>query len=171
MGRRPNGFLGLSWNDRTILFLVISLDKTVSVGQDSLCITTLASPPRRSCEFRRKRGMDLRQGGNGRGGRKSFRSHLLPKNTRWIKADGFPFQSVLPLRRACACSSSTATCEFSLLKSGLPLKKVRFRVVLVEKAERRDVKNYSCMFEISRFSAARQPGQPMHSQISQFRKV
>ena len=29
---RPNGFLGLSLNDRTILFLVISLDKTVSVG-------------------------------------------------------------------------------------------------------------------------------------------
>ena len=31
-GRRPNGFLGLSLNDRTILFLEISLDKTVSVG-------------------------------------------------------------------------------------------------------------------------------------------
>ena len=31
-GRRPNGFLGLSLNDRTILFLVILLDKTVSVG-------------------------------------------------------------------------------------------------------------------------------------------
>ena len=31
-GRRPNGFLGLSLNDRTILFQVISLDKTVSVG-------------------------------------------------------------------------------------------------------------------------------------------
>ena len=31
-GRRPNGFLGLSLNDRTILFLlVIILDKTVSV--------------------------------------------------------------------------------------------------------------------------------------------
>ena len=28
-GRRPNGFLGLSLNDGTILFLVISLDKTV----------------------------------------------------------------------------------------------------------------------------------------------
>ena len=27
-----NGFLGLSLNDRTILFLVILLDKTVSVG-------------------------------------------------------------------------------------------------------------------------------------------
>ena len=31
-GRRPNGFLGLTLNDRTILFLVILLDKTVSVG-------------------------------------------------------------------------------------------------------------------------------------------
>ena len=31
-GRRPNGFLGLSLNDRTNLFLVILLDKTVSVG-------------------------------------------------------------------------------------------------------------------------------------------
>ena len=31
-GRRPNGFLGLSLNDRNILFLAISLDKTVSVG-------------------------------------------------------------------------------------------------------------------------------------------
>ena len=41
-GRRPNGFLGLSLNDRTILFLLILLDKTVSVRNDSLCITTLA---------------------------------------------------------------------------------------------------------------------------------
>ena len=32
VGRRPNGFLGLSLNDRTILFLVILLDKTVSGG-------------------------------------------------------------------------------------------------------------------------------------------
>ena len=37
LGRRPNGFLGLSLNDRTILVLVILLDtttedKTVSVG-------------------------------------------------------------------------------------------------------------------------------------------
>ena len=31
-GRRPNGFLGLSLNDRTIIFLVILVDKTVSVG-------------------------------------------------------------------------------------------------------------------------------------------
>ena len=31
IGRRLNGFLGLSLNDRTILFLVILLDKTVSV--------------------------------------------------------------------------------------------------------------------------------------------
>ena len=31
-GRRLNGFLGLSLNDRTIVFLVILLDKTVSVG-------------------------------------------------------------------------------------------------------------------------------------------
>ena len=31
-GRRPNCFLGLSLNDRTVLFLVILLDKTVSVG-------------------------------------------------------------------------------------------------------------------------------------------
>ena len=31
-GRRPNGFLGLSLNDRTITFLEILLDKTVSVG-------------------------------------------------------------------------------------------------------------------------------------------
>ena len=30
-GRRLNGFLGLSLNDRTIHFLAISLDKTVSV--------------------------------------------------------------------------------------------------------------------------------------------
>ena len=41
IGRRPNGFMGLSLNDRTILFLVFLLDKTVSVGLDSLCITTL----------------------------------------------------------------------------------------------------------------------------------
>ena len=32
IGRRLNGFLGLSLNDRTILFQVILLDKTVSVG-------------------------------------------------------------------------------------------------------------------------------------------
>ena len=31
-GRRLNGFLRLSLNDGTILFLVILLDKTVSVG-------------------------------------------------------------------------------------------------------------------------------------------
>ena len=30
-GRRPNGLLGLSLNDRNIIFLVILLDKTVSV--------------------------------------------------------------------------------------------------------------------------------------------
>ena len=30
-GRRPNGLLGLSLNYRTILFLVIQLDKTGSV--------------------------------------------------------------------------------------------------------------------------------------------
>ena len=41
-GRRPNGFLTLSLKDRTILFLVILLDKTVSVGSDSLSIKTLA---------------------------------------------------------------------------------------------------------------------------------
>ena len=41
-GRRPNGFLTLSLNDRAILFLVILLDKTVSVGSDSLSIKTLA---------------------------------------------------------------------------------------------------------------------------------
>ena len=35
-GRRPNGFLGLSLNDRTILFQVILLDKSVSVGYNSL---------------------------------------------------------------------------------------------------------------------------------------
>ena len=29
IGRRPNGFLGLSLNDRTILFLMILLDETV----------------------------------------------------------------------------------------------------------------------------------------------
>ena len=32
--RRSNGFLGLSLNDGIILFLVILLDKTVSVGPD-----------------------------------------------------------------------------------------------------------------------------------------
>ena len=32
LGRRPNGFLGLSLNDRIILFLLILLAKTVSVG-------------------------------------------------------------------------------------------------------------------------------------------
>ena len=32
VGRRPNGFLGLSLNDRTILFLVILVDKTFLVG-------------------------------------------------------------------------------------------------------------------------------------------
>ena len=31
-GRRLNGFLGLSLHDRALLFLVILLDKTVSVG-------------------------------------------------------------------------------------------------------------------------------------------
>ena len=31
-GRRPNGFWGLSLNDSAILFRVILLDKTVSVG-------------------------------------------------------------------------------------------------------------------------------------------
>ena len=31
-GRRPNGFLRLSLNDGTMLFLFILLDKTVSVG-------------------------------------------------------------------------------------------------------------------------------------------
>ena len=31
IGRRPNGFMGLSLNDRTILFLVFLLDKTVKV--------------------------------------------------------------------------------------------------------------------------------------------
>ena len=31
-GHRPNGFLGLSLINRAILFLVILLDKTVSVG-------------------------------------------------------------------------------------------------------------------------------------------
>ena len=47
-GRRPNGFLRLSLNDRTILFIAILMDKTVSVEHDSLCIRTLAShPPRR----------------------------------------------------------------------------------------------------------------------------
>ena len=32
VGRRPNGCQGLSLNDQTILFLVILLDITVSVG-------------------------------------------------------------------------------------------------------------------------------------------
>ena len=31
IGRRPNGFLGMSLNDRTNLFLGILFDKTVSV--------------------------------------------------------------------------------------------------------------------------------------------
>ena len=31
LGRRPNGFLGLSLNDWTLLYPVILLDKTVSV--------------------------------------------------------------------------------------------------------------------------------------------
>ena len=43
VGRRTNGFLGLSLNDGTILFLEIFVDKTVSVGEDSPSITTLAS--------------------------------------------------------------------------------------------------------------------------------
>ena len=34
----------------------------------------------------------------------------------------------------------------------------------------RDVINYPCMFEISRLSAARQLGQPMHSQSANFGK-
>ena len=42
-GGHPNGFLGLSLNDGTILFLVILLDKTVPVGEDSLCITMIVS--------------------------------------------------------------------------------------------------------------------------------
>ena len=36
IGRRPNGFLGLSLNDRTIIFLVILLYKTVSRIRQSL---------------------------------------------------------------------------------------------------------------------------------------
>ena len=32
LGRRLNAFLGLSLNDRTLLFLVILFDKTVSVS-------------------------------------------------------------------------------------------------------------------------------------------
>ena len=36
LGRRTNGFLGVSLNERTILYLVILSDKTVSVGKDSL---------------------------------------------------------------------------------------------------------------------------------------
>ena len=44
LGRRLNGFLGLSLNDMTILFLVILLVRTVSVSEGSLCITTLAFP-------------------------------------------------------------------------------------------------------------------------------
>ena len=32
IGRRLNGFLGRPMNNRTIIFLVIFLDKTVSVG-------------------------------------------------------------------------------------------------------------------------------------------
>ena len=32
LGRRLNGFLGLSLNDRNFQFLVMLLDKTVSVG-------------------------------------------------------------------------------------------------------------------------------------------
>ena len=42
-GRRLNGFLGLFLKDGSILFEVILLDKTVSVGQDSLCIRGLPS--------------------------------------------------------------------------------------------------------------------------------
>ena len=42
IGRHLNGFLWLSLKDRTILFLKIFLDKIISVGQDSLGITTLA---------------------------------------------------------------------------------------------------------------------------------
>ena len=42
IGRRPNGFLGLSLYDRTILLPLVLLDKTVSVGKDSLSIKTLA---------------------------------------------------------------------------------------------------------------------------------
>ena len=34
-GRRPTGLLGLSLNDRTILFLVIFLDKTVFASRRS----------------------------------------------------------------------------------------------------------------------------------------
>ena len=45
LGCRLHGFLRLSLNVRTILFRVILLDKTVSVGEDSLCIMTLASWP------------------------------------------------------------------------------------------------------------------------------
>ena len=42
IGRRLNGFLGLPLNDWTIIFLVILFDKTVSIGEDSVCIKTLA---------------------------------------------------------------------------------------------------------------------------------
>ena len=39
LGRRLNGFLVLSLNEWNIIFLVTLLDKTVTVRQDSLCIT------------------------------------------------------------------------------------------------------------------------------------
>ena len=45
-GRRPNGYLGLSLNDRTILFLLILLDKTVSVRQDCKTVFALGRSPR-----------------------------------------------------------------------------------------------------------------------------
>ena len=40
--RSPDGFLGLSLNDRTILFLVFLVDKRVETVGQSLCIRTFA---------------------------------------------------------------------------------------------------------------------------------
>ena len=47
LGRRPNclnGFLGLSLNERTILFLLNLFDKTVSVGSDKTVFALRRSP-------------------------------------------------------------------------------------------------------------------------------
>ena len=56
------GFLGLSLNDRTILVLVIFLDNTVSVGEDRLCIRTLALALRPRWRRERERERERREG-------------------------------------------------------------------------------------------------------------
>ena len=91
LGRRFNGFLGLSLNDGTVLFLAILLDKTASVGQDSLCIRTLAL----TVPLRRRRGH-----------RDSGRFRRGSPSERWRRRTrGSPLESVSQSMRAHMCVS------------------------------------------------------------------